>query len=149
MAIFQWGHRWGTFHDLERQVDRLLVSMRLPLPTIRINRHYPAVNMYELEDEFLLTAELPGTSPDNLELTVSGGILTLKGTRPGPESVPDEMFRRHERVWGNWQRSLSIQERIDEEHVSAEFNDGVLRVHLPKAKELQARQIPVTSTNGD
>lgn len=149
MAVFQWGQSWEPFQDLERQVDRLFASMRLPFPTIRLDRHYPAVNMYELDKEFLLTAELPGTVPEKLEVTLSGGILTLKGSRPAPDGVPDERFRRHERIWGNWQRSFSIQERIAEDRVAAEFNDGILKIHLPKAEETQARQIPVVATNGN
>jgi HSP20 family protein len=62
--------------------------------------------------------------------------------------VGDEQFRRHERMWGNWERSLAVPERVVEEQVSAEFNDGVLKVHLPKAPEVQPRQIQVVQSNG-
>jgi HSP20 family protein len=148
MAVFQWRQTWGSLGDFERQVDRLLESIRFPFPGVRLDRPYPPVNVYELNDEFLITAELPGVAPESLELTVSGGILTLKGERSGPAGISDDRFRRHERVWGAWQRSLSIPERVAEERVSAEFNEGILKIRLPKAVEIKPRHIPVSGANG-
>ena len=147
MPVFRWRESWEPFRDLERQVDRLLESLPFPFPVIRFERQYPPVNLYELDDEYLLTAELPGTSSENLELTVSGGVLTLKGKRAAPAGVTDEHFRRHERFWGNWERALNVPERVQEEKVSAEFTDGILRIHLPKAPETKPRQIQVVQGN--
>ena len=146
MAIFHWGQAWDEFRDLERQVDHLLATIRFPFPVIRVERHYPAVNIYELADKLLVTAELPGLSADALEVTYSQGILTLKGGRQAPVGVPDEKFRRHERFLGTWQRAIPINERIKDELVSATLNDGMLQVWLPKADEALPRQIPVDST---
>lgn len=146
MAVFRWRQNWGTFQDLEREVDRLLESIKLPFPAVRFERNYPPVNLYEFEHEYLLVAELPGISSENLELTVAGGVLTLKGNRPGPERVPEERFRRHERIRGPWERALSIPDRIDEEKVAAEFNDGILKIHLPRLTALKPRQIPVVGS---
>lgn len=145
MAIFRWRASWNPLHDLEQQVDRLLDSMRLPFPALRVDHQFPPLNVYELSDEFLITSELPGISPGDLELTVVNGILKLKGSRGGPVGIPDERFRRHERLWGNWERAFPIPERVDEERVSAEFTDGILKIHLPKAAALKPRQIPVAS----
>jgi HSP20 family protein len=147
MPVFRWRESWEPLRDLERQVDRLLEGLPFPFPVIRFERQYPAVNLYELDAEYLLTAELPGTSADDLELTVSAGVLTLKGTRPAPTGVADEQFRRHERVWGNWERALSVPERVQEDKVSAEFADGILKIHLPKAAEAKPRQIQVAQGN--
>ena len=149
MPVFQWRQSWGSFEDLERQVDRLLAGIRIPFPSIRLAQHYPPVNLYELPEEFLLTAELPGVEREELELLVRNGVLTLKGQRSGPAGIDENRFRRHERLWGSWQRSISLPERIDEERVVAEFNDGVLRIHLPKAPDTQPRQIPVQATLGN
>ncbi|MBS0261766.1 MAG: Hsp20/alpha crystallin family protein [Planctomycetes bacterium] len=143
MPVFRWRESWEPFRDLERQVDRLLGSLPFPIPMIRLERQYPPVNLYELENEYLITAELPGTSSDDLELTMGSGMLTLKGKRTGPVGVADDRFRRHERVWGAWERSLNIPDRVESERVTAEFNDGILKVHLPKAAEAKPRQIQV------
>lgn len=141
MPVFRWRESWEPFQDLERHVDRLLEN--LPFPLFRIERQYPPVNLYELDDEFVITAELPGISSEHLELTVSGGVLTIKGNRAGPAGVGDDQYRRHERVRGTWERAMSVPERIQEDKVSAEFVDGILKIHLPKAADTKPRQIQV------
>jgi HSP20 family protein len=143
MAVFRWGHSWDAFDDLEREVDRLLKSVSLTFHGLRVGRQYPPVNLYEFETEYLLTAELPGTHPDDLELTIADGVLTLKGSRAGSADVPAERFRRQERASGEWHRSLTLPERVRADDLSAELNNGVLQVHLPKTAETSSRQIPV------
>ena len=68
MAVFRWGHSWGhSIGDLEGEVDRLLRGVTASFQGLRFGRQYPAINLYELDDEFLLTAELPGMRPEDLE----------------------------------------------------------------------------------
>ncbi|MFO0918520.1 MAG: Hsp20/alpha crystallin family protein [Planctomycetaceae bacterium] len=149
MAIFRWGHAWDAFHDLEQEVDRLLAGVSLTFQGVRFGRQYPSVNVYDVADELLITAELPGVKSEDLELTVADGVLTLRGKRSGTEGVPDERYRRQERPRGNWQRSLNLPERILEEQMSAEFNNGVLKIHLPKAPSSQPRQIQINEGSGE
>ena len=128
MPIFRWDQSWSPLRDLEREVDRLIQGVEFTVQGIRMPRQYPAVNIFELEHEFL---------------------LTLKGHRDSPvldnRDIPEERFRRRERTFGEWQRSISIPDRISDEQLSAEFNDGVLKIHLPKLEEELPRQIPVSS----
>jgi HSP20 family protein len=147
MALFRWGQAWDPFRDLEQEVDRLLASVSLSFQGIRFGRQYPPVNVYEVDDELLLTAELPGTRPEDLEVLVADGVLTLKGKRVGAEGVTDDHYRRQERPQGNWQRSLTLPALIQEDKLSAEFVNGVLRVRLPKAPASQPRQIRVSDGN--
>lgn len=147
MPIFRWGHSWNTFRDLEREVDRLLQGVTLAFPGVRLGQPYPAMNLYERETEFLLTAELPGVRSEDLELTIAGGILTIKGSRNDSPEIPEERFRRSERFRGSWQRTIPVPERVQHEELTAEFNNGILRIHLPKADELSPRQIPVVEGN--
>lgn len=143
MAIYRFGQPWVPFRDLEREVDRLLASVSLGFQGVRIGRQFPPVNLYEFEDCLILTAELPGVRPDDLEVMVANGVLTLKGRRQGPEGVPDERYRRQERPRGNWKRSLQLPERVVEEELSAEFSNGLLKIRLPRAPLSQPRQIKV------
>lgn len=149
MPIFRWDQSWSPLRDLEREVDRLIQGVEFTVQGIRMPRQYPAVNIFELEHEFLITAELPGMQVQDLELTIANGVLTLKGHRDSPvadnRDIPEERFRRRERTFGDWQRSISIPDRISDEQLSAEFNDGVLKIHLPKLEEELPRQIPVSS----
>lgn len=147
MPVFRWGQAWDPFRDLEREVDRLLASVSLSFSGIRFGREYPPVNVYETDDVLLLTAELPGTRPEDLEVLVADGVLTLRGRRTGADGVPDDRYRRQERLRGNWQRSLTLPERIEEDRMSAEFTNGVLKVRLPKAPATTPRQIPVSDGN--
>jgi HSP20 family protein len=143
MPIFRWGHSWNTFGDLEREVDRLLQGVTLAFSGVRLGQPYPAMNLYEREREFLLTAELPGVRSEDLELTIAGGMLTLKGSRNDSPAIPEDRFRRSERFRGTWQRSIPIPDRVKHDELTAEFNNGILKIHLPKYEDVSPRQIPV------
>jgi HSP20 family protein len=143
MPVFRWGHTWADFEDLEREVDRLLNSVNFAFHGIRLGGRFPAVNFYELENEYLLTAELPGTKTEDLELTMTNGLLHIKGKRSEPNGFSEERFRRQERFHGNWQRTLSLPGRVREEGLTADFVDGILRIHLPKGEVEQPRRIAV------
>jgi len=143
MAEFHWGNAFDAFRDLEREVDRLLQSVGQTFEGLRFGRPYPPVNIYDLDGEFLLIAELPGMTVEELELSVADGVLTMKGHRGMDGSVPEERYRRSERVRAEWKRTIPIPERVLEDKLSAELKHGVLRLHLPKAPSSQPRSIPV------
>ena len=144
MPIFRWGQQWDdAFRDLESEVDRLLQGVNLTFQGLRLTRRYPLLNLYELPDQFILTAELPGAKADDLEITVASGILTLKGRRDDSTNVSAEAFRRNERFRGEWQRSISLPERVEEDGMRADFNHGVLKITLPRAPLETPRQIPI------
>ncbi len=147
MAVFRLGQGWDTFRDLEREMDRLLRSVNVSVQNLRVGRHYPPMNLYDLGKAFLFTAELPGTKAEDLDVTVANGVLTLRGARTGPEDAPEERYRRHERLRGTWQRSLPLPERVNEEQLSAEFSNGILKITLPKAEAIKPRRIPVTDVD--
>ena len=149
MAVYRWGQAWSAPQEFERAVDRLLASVSIGLQGVRVGRQFPPVNLYEAEGVLVLTAELPGVKPEDLEVTVADGVLTLRGKRQGPEGVPDERFRRQERYRGAWQRSISLPERVLEEELSAEFTNGLLRIRLPRAPITQPRQIKVMDGNSE
>lgn len=148
MPMFRFGHDWDPLGDLEREVDQMLHSVNMTLQGLRVGRPFPPVNLYERDDEYLLTAELPGTKLEDLELTYASGILTLKGRRFDAAEVDEHRFRRRERFHGEWQRSVSLPERVNQEDVSATFADGILKVTLPKGAASPVRQITVTDGTG-
>ncbi len=147
MAVFRWGQPWDPFRDLEREVDRLLATVSLSMQGLRFGRQFPPVNLFALEGEFLLTAELPGVKGEDLEITVANGVLTIKGRRTGPDGVPDERYRRQERARGAWERSFSLPERVEEEQISSDLTNGILTIRLPRAPSPQPRQIKVLDGN--
>lgn len=145
MAAFHWGHAFEAFRDLEREVDRLLHGVGRTFEGVRSGRPYPPINIYDLDDEYLLTAELPGTRADNFELSVANGMLTLRGGRRA-DGAPDDRYRRSERVHSEWERSVTIPARVQDDALRAELTNGILKVHLPKAPSSQPRQIRVNES---
>ncbi|MBV12287.1 Hsp20/alpha crystallin family protein [Rubinisphaera sp.] len=146
MPVFRWGNAWGSMQEFEREMDRLLQSMNITMRSARSARSFPAVNFYEHEDKFLMTAEIPGVQPEDLELSISSGVLNIKGKRQLEPAIPQDQFRRQERMQGSWERSLSLPERVNEEGLEAELKDGVLTITLPRAPQVAPRQIPVITS---
>jgi HSP20 family protein len=144
MPVFRWGHSWDAFQDIEREMDRLLNSVNFAFHEIRLGWQFPPLNLYELPHEFLVTSQLPGTKSEDLELTLENGVLTIKGRRSESNGVPEDHYRRQERFRGDWQRTISIPDGVSKESLTAEIIDGVLRIHLPKGAQEQARRIPVS-----
>jgi len=102
------------------------------------------INLVDEGARYVLTAEIPGVELKDLELTAANGILTLKGVRKAPPEAREDSFRRQERFQGAWQRSLQLPDRIDEDHMKADFTLGILTVLLPKVAGTPARSIPVS-----
>lgn len=147
MPNFSIPRNWDPFRDIQREVGRLLESFE-PVPSWRSQRPFPAINLYDDGDRYILTAELPGSEPSSLDLSLTGESLTLRGERTRPEGVAEENYRRQERRFGHWSRSVTLPDRVDGSNVAAEFADGVLTVTLPKAEEAKPRQIVVTAPAG-
>jgi len=143
MPIFRWGQPWDPFRDLEREVDRLLQGVNLTLHGVRFSRRFPQVNLLELDDSYVLTAEIPGIDISQLDVTIASNCLTIKGTRLPPGEAGEDAFRRQERFHGPWQRKIQLPDRINEDGMRADYSAGVLRVTLPKAPSAAARQIKV------
>ncbi len=144
MSRISWQNPGDPFRDFQREVGRLFESME-PLQHWRVARGVPPINLYDAGDHYLLTAQLPGLGPDEVELSITGETLTIRGDRKRPEAVPEESYRRQERQFGRKTRTVTLPDRIDSSAVSASFVDGVLSVSLPKAQEARPRQISVTA----
>ena len=95
MSGMNWQRRWDPFRDLQREMGRLFETLE-PFQPWHITRQFPAVNLYDASDRYVLTAQLPGMSSEDLELSITGETLTVRGERKRPEGVSDESYRRQE-----------------------------------------------------
>ncbi len=102
-----------------------------------------AVDMYETEDAVVVKSAIPGIEPDNLDISVTGDMLTIRGETSAEEEVREENYIRRERRYGSFCRSLAIPVPIVAEDAMAEFENGVLKLTLPKAEEVKAKAIKV------
>jgi len=129
------------FEELQREMNRLF-SAYLP-STLRSPMGYPAMNIYTNEEEALITAELPGVNPEDLELSVINDTLTIKGERK-EETLPEgACCYRQERTYGNFTRSIELPFKVDANKVKAVFEKGILTVTLPRAEEDKPKKIAV------
>lgn len=141
--------RWFPFFDVGKtleEMDRMLGQMGQPLSVRSVPRGtFPAVNIYEQDNGIVLMAEIPGVKPEQLDLTVLGDSVTLKGQRQEEDLPNGERFYRRERPVGTFTRTVTLPEPIDPNSVKAEYKDGVLKVHMEKAEQAKAKKIAIKS----
>jgi HSP20 family protein len=131
------------FVDLRRRVERLFDQFTDGLGGAAASlRPYPALNIWENEERIFAEAEVPGMQLADVEITVVGNELTIRGRRAAG-SNENTLFHRHERSTGEFSRTITLPAEIDADAVEATLRDGVLTVTLPKAKSARARKIPV------
>jgi HSP20 family protein len=144
MSGLNWQRRWDPFRDLQREVGRLFESLE-PLQAWRLDRQFPALNLYDVGDHYRLMAQLPGVLPEEVDLSITGETLTMHGERKRPDGVADESYRRQERPFGRWTRTVTLPDRVESSQVSASFANGILTVTIPKAESARPRHISVTA----
>jgi HSP20 family protein len=105
----------------------------------------PAVDIREGEKELALEVELPGIKPEDVEITAENGILTVRGEKHSERKEGDESSRYHmvERSYGSFMRSFQLPPGLDESKIEADYNDGILSVHIPKTALPQPRKIQI------
>lgn len=103
----------------------------------------PAVDMYDDEKEIVVKAEVPGIDKDDINITVTDNTLIIKGETKKDEETKEEDYYYAERTFGSFSRRLELPEKVQESKIKANFKDGILEVHLPKAPEAKAKKIKV------
>ena len=124
-----------------REVDRLFD--RLFDAPATAQRWAPAMDLVEAEDHYLLKADLPGVSEEDVAIEVQNGVLTLTGERKAEHERSERGFYRVERAFGRFQRQLTMPEGIDPDAVTAHFDRGVLSVRIPKPEQVKPRRIAI------
>ena len=110
----------------------------------------PAVDIRESENELRLDLELPGIQPEEVEVTAENGILTVQGEKRNERKEGDEGSRYHvvERSYGSFLRSFQLPPGLDEEKIEADYNNGILSIHIPKTALPQPRKIQIGRQSG-
>jgi HSP20 family protein len=103
----------------------------------------PAVDMYQTDDEIVVKAALPGVKPDEVQISVTGEVLTIKGEIKHEEDKKERSWHIRERRFGSFERSLILPTDVVADKAKAEFENGVLTITLPKAEDVKPRTIAV------
>jgi HSP20 family protein len=103
----------------------------------------PAFDLYETEDEVVVKANLPGMKADDVQLSVTNGVLTLRGEVKQETDKKDATWHIFERRYGAFERSVSLPTDVQSDKAKADFEDGVLTISLPKAETVKPRTITI------
>lgn len=106
-------------------------------------RFVPSMDVAEDETSLTLTAEVPGMSKEDLEVTVEDGMLIVRGEKKEEKTSEDESWRRTERRFGQFERRVQLPEHVDAEKIEATYKDGVLKLRMPKAEGTKPKAIPI------
>jgi HSP20 family protein len=141
--------RWDPFRELEDMSARLnRVFTQAPWQRQADDggafaEWVPAVDVQETDKEYVIKADLPAVKKEEVKVSVENGVLAIEGERREEKEEKGRKFHRLERSYGKFVRRISVPTDVDQQHVAADFKDGVLSVHLPKSATAAPRTIDV------
>lgn len=135
--------------DVDTLFDRMFGSSwlrpisRMEWPSQALAVDAPAVDLYEEKDDLVLKAEIPGLNKDEIDVTVSGSTLTIKGEKKKEEEIKEKDYYRCERSFGAFSRVIELPVDIKTDGVKATFKNGLLEVRMPKTEEAKNNVVHV------
>ncbi len=141
---------WGSLRRLHDDVSQLFGESRFgsvaegDRSNVVTSTWTPAVDIKEQDEGFVLKADIPGVDPNDIEVTMDSGVLTVKGERKHEVQEDASGYKRVERSYGTFYRRFSLPDSADAEGVTATGKDGVLEVFIPKHEKVQPRRITVS-----
>src|SRR5215218_7569607 len=148
--------RWDPFQDLrDAQEEMVQMAQMRPMLAHALGLHgqpqgsdqatawAPALDISERKDAYLVTVELPGLKPEDLDITMEDGMLNIQGERQFTSESSEQQFHRVERRYGAFRRSITLPAHVMAEGIQASFEDGVLQILVPKAEEARPKRIQV------
>ena len=141
--------RWDPFGDMRTTMDRLFDEgfsrpWRLVPATTEVESTFP-VEVSETDEALEVKASLPGINPDDVDVTITNDVLTIKAAHEKKTAEKKKDFYRREIRYGSFHRALSLPVSIDADKAEASFDNGILQLKLPKAEALRPKQIKVES----
>lgn len=138
--IMLWGDQLPDVRLFDDRFDRLIERA---FGRERQAPWMPAMDVYETDDRLVVTVELPGMKPEDVEVSVEDSTLTVSGKREFSSEVKEESFHRIERRYGSFSRAVSLPPQVDTGKVDARFAEGVLTVEVPKLEKAKPTKIQV------
>lgn len=141
--------RWDPFRDLitiREKMNRLFeeaVTSRGEDKDMMSSSWTPSVDIFETENELVLSAEIPGIDEKDIEIKLEDNTLILKGERKFEKETKEENYHRIERAYGSFHRSFTLPPYIDQDKINAEHQDGILKIVMPKMPELKPRKVKI------
>ncbi|MDT8898176.1 Hsp20/alpha crystallin family protein [Thermanaerothrix sp. 4228-RoL] len=140
---------WREIRRMEREMERMEREMDRLFETFFPRRRrffeveFPPMNVWTNPEGAVVTVELPGVNPEQIEVSVVGDTLTLRGKRVAEDLPEGARYQRRERFQGEFARSLQLPFSIDADHVEAQYENGILTITLPRAEADKPKRITV------
>ena len=137
--------RWDPFREmfaLRRTVDRMFDRTLEPGWSDQVTWGL-ALDVAETKDDFVVKASIPGINPDDLEITFTDNVLTIKGETQEDKDIQEEQYQVRERRYGSFTRSISLPNTIKADAIAANYESGVLTLKLPKVEEVKPKRIAI------
>jgi HSP20 family protein len=147
MALIRWEPA-AELNTIQNEMNRLFNTFfDQPTPTARggtaSRRWMPAMDLVETADQYVLRADLPGLSDDDVNLQLEDNVLTISGERNAQQEQNEEGYYRIERAFGSFARSLTLPDGVDPDGVQAHFDRGVLEIRIPKPEQKKPRHVHI------
>jgi HSP20 family protein len=144
MALMKWEPSEGLA-TLQREMNRLLESFVDRSPgRFGESMSAPAVEVSDIKDAVVVKAQVPGVSKEQLQVTVSEGLLTIKGETKEEEKKEEKNYLRREFHYGAFSRTVPLPAGVQTEKATAQLKDGILEITIPKSAEARVKEIPVS-----
>src|SRR4030095_11013859 len=143
--------RWTPFHDmtlLQNQMNRLFdgALQGWPSEADGTRNWVPPADIHETDNDLVVTADLPGVDPKNIDVRVENNVLSITGERQFERKIEKEHFHRVERMYGSFARSFTLSTPVQADKIQATYKEGVLRISLPKAEQAKPKRIAIAAT---
>ena len=138
--------RWEPAREmmtLREAMDHLFDDAFTRPLTLRDGWSVPAIDMYQTDNEIVVKASLPGIKADQVQINITGEVLTLKGETKHEEEKKDKAWHIREQRWGAFERAIALPTEVVSDKAKAEFENGVLTITLPKAEEVKPKIINI------
>jgi len=146
MATFRWPVGWDPFAGLrhvQRELERLTGRWPFSESSGLDGGGFPPVNVLNGPDEILVQCEMPGLRRDDIDLSITGETLVIKGRKQSAADETTVTYQRRERPFGDFTRTIVLPDSVDAARIEAKLADGILTVRLAKSQAAKPRQIPV------
>lgn len=139
--------RWEPMREmmtLREAMDRLFDdAFTRPLSMGAVSSALPTIDLYQTEDEVVVKAALPGLKPDEVQISITGDVLTLRGEFKQAEQKQEATWHIRERRFGVFERSVMLPSQVQTDKARADFENGILTVSLPKAESVKPKTISI------
>jgi HSP20 family protein len=146
MALIRWEPA-RELNSIQSEMNRLFSNLT-PANGSSARRWIPAMDLVESGDEFVLRADLPGLTEDDVSIEIEDRVLTVSGERKSAHEERKDGYYRVERASGSFSRTLRLPEGVDPEAINASFENGVLEVRIPKPEQRKPHRVAISVGSG-